>query len=149
MAEAKAKEHKEKRRRAWEQYDAEGDATGFLEEFADDVVYHIGTGPFAGDHKGRDAIARIFDELQEITGGSARAKPQVVLYDDKPEHEYAVALAENRFQADGEHHKILFTHVAHLDGGKIDELWTFSYADPNLPELVDRLRSEGKQPGGG
>lgn len=146
LAEHKDKAQPNSLQKAWEDFDKSGDATQFLEQFTDDVVYHVGTGPFAGDHKGKGAVGDLFGKLQDLTAGTARAKPIVTLYDDQSQHEYAVTLAENRFRAGGEWHTTLFTHVAHLKGDKIDELWTFSQ-QPDLPGTLKQLEAQGKKPG--
>lgn len=51
-----------------------GDIATLSEIFANDVVQHVpGSGPFAGDHKGRDNVLAYYGGLAEMTGGTFRA----------------------------------------------------------------------------
>jgi ketosteroid isomerase-like protein len=141
---ANKERHKQRLRKAWEVFDRTGDGSQFLEHFADDVVYHVGVGPFAGDHRGKDAIAQLFSRLQEMTGGSARSRLHALLFDE----DHSVALAENRFSANGEEFPIKFAWVSHVrDDDMIDEIWMLTFEQPDLEEVLGRVRAQGKRPG--
>lgn len=58
-------------------YDAfnSGDVATLAEIFASDVVQHVpGSGPFAGDHKGRDSVLAYYGRMAELTNGTFRAR---------------------------------------------------------------------------
>ena len=46
---------------------SDGDMEGFLSHHADDVVVHFpGRGPMAGDHRGKDGVAKMFQQQMHV-----------------------------------------------------------------------------------
>jgi ketosteroid isomerase-like protein len=73
-------------------YDAfgRGDMEWLNEHFADDIVWHVpGQNPFAGNHRGKEAVFALFAKQMELTDGSLRLEIHDVLAND----EHGVALA--------------------------------------------------------
>jgi ketosteroid isomerase-like protein len=93
---------------------------GTLDEvFADDVVYHIpGRNPFAGDHRGKRAVLRLFEVDR---GASFRSEIHDVLANDR----HAVALTRVRGEREGRILDDITVHVVHVSHGKITEAWFF------------------------
>jgi ketosteroid isomerase-like protein len=104
-------------------YDAfgRGDMEWLTEHFADDIVWHVpGQNPFAGDHRGKEAIFALFAKQMELTGGSLRLEIHDVLAND----EHGVALATATATREGKSLEDRQAHVFHVRGGKVTEFWS-------------------------
>jgi len=60
------------------------DVDGMEQIVAEDVTYIIrGQSVFSGTYHGRDAMGNVLRRIQEITGGTMAATPEVMLADDE------------------------------------------------------------------
>ena len=99
---------------------SKGDMEGFLGHHTDDTVVHFpGRGPMAGDHRGKDGVARMFQQQMQILD----APPEIETHDILASDDHAVVLNKVRASRGG---KILEQDqvvVMHIEGGKIAEVW--------------------------
>src|SRR2546428_10364901 len=99
---------------------SKGDMEGFLSNHADDVVVHFpGRGPMAGDHRGKDGVAKMFQQQMQMLD----APPQIETHDILANDDHAVIL--NKVQA-SRHGQMLEQQqvvVLHVKDGKIAEVW--------------------------
>jgi hypothetical protein len=99
---------------------SKGDLEGFLSHHTDDVVVHFpGRGPMAGDHRGKDGLAKMFQQQMQILD----APPQIENHDILANDDHAVIL--NKVQA-SRHGQMLEQQqvvVMHVKDGKIAEVW--------------------------
>lgn len=103
------------------EYDAfaRGDLDTLREIFADDIVYHVpGANPFSGDHRGPEAIFRLFAE-------DRRASFTSEIHDVLANDRHAVALTRVRGERDGRTLDDITVHVVHIVDGRITEAWFF------------------------
>jgi ketosteroid isomerase-like protein len=57
-----------------------GDMRALREFYDDDVVWHVGgTHGLSGDYRGRDELFAYFDKVREMTGGTLKLEPEVIL----------------------------------------------------------------------
>ena len=72
---------------------SKGDMEGLLSLHTDDVVVHIpGRGPLAGDHRGKDAVAKMFQQqVQQLD-----SPPEMVTHDILATDDHAVVLNKIR-----------------------------------------------------
>jgi ketosteroid isomerase-like protein len=99
---------------------SKGDMEGFLSVHADDTVVHFpGRGPMAGDHRGKDGVAKMFQQQMQILD----SPPEIENHDILASDDHAVVLNKTRVSRGG---KILEQDqvvVMHIEGGKIAEVW--------------------------
>ena len=99
---------------------SKGDMEGFLSLHTDDAVMHFpGRGPLAGDHRGKDAVAKMFQQQMEILD----SPPEIENHDILASDDHAVVLNKIRVTRGG---KILEQNqvvVTHIEGGKVAEVW--------------------------
>ena len=99
---------------------SKGDMEGFLSLHADDTVVHFpGRGPMAGDHRGKDGVAKMFQQQMQILD----SPPEIENHDILASDDHAVVLNKSRATRGG---KILEQDqvvVLHIEGGKIAEVW--------------------------
>ena len=108
---------------------AAGDLPTVLEQFAPDIVFHVGgQGPLAGVQKGRENAGAALIHGFEVTGGTQRFDLRYVFADD--DHAVIHVRETATRAADG---KTLDVEEVHLmafdDNGLITELWDIP-ADP-------------------
>ena len=97
-----------------------GDMDGFLSQHTDDVVLHFpGTGPVAGDYRGKDGLADLFRKQGEILD----SPPQVENHDVLANDEHAVILNNVRATRSGRTLEQQQVVVMHMRDGKIAEIW--------------------------
>jgi hypothetical protein len=107
-----------------------GDVGAVLEGFAADTLFHMpGSGELAGDHKGRDGVAKVVTHLMGISGGTMAFEVHGVYAD--ADHA-AVHLRETATRAaDGAVLDVEEVHLLALDAdGRIREFWDLP-ADPD------------------
>jgi ketosteroid isomerase-like protein len=107
-------------RRLYEQF-ARGDVEGFLESFADDVVWHVpGRCPIAGDYKGSQALLGYLSAIDELSGGTYRISEvhDVIANDD-----HVVGLHHSTATRPGKTYDYNETVIFHLRHGKVTEAW--------------------------
>jgi ketosteroid isomerase-like protein len=99
---------------------AKRDIEGFLGHHADDVVVHFpGRGPMAGDYKGKDGVAQMFQRQMEILD----APPQIENHDILASDDHAVVLNTVRGTRSGQTLEQQQIVVMHIKDGKIAEVW--------------------------
>lgn len=99
---------------------SKGDVEGFLGHHADDVVLHFpGSGPMAGDYRGKSEVAGVFQQQQQVLD----APPEVEVHDILASDDHAVVLNKTRATRGGktlDQDQIVVMHIA---DGKIAEVW--------------------------
>ena len=97
-----------------------GDGAALDALFTDGAVWHEpGSAPISGDHKGKAAIFEFFGRVGELSGGSFR--PDV--HDICASEGHAVMLYHGTAKRDGRELRTPEVLVAHIEGGKIAEIW--------------------------
>src|SRR6266540_2607702 len=85
---------------------------GFLSHQADDVVIHFpGRGPMAGDYRGKDGVAQMFQKQMQLLD----SPPQIENHDILANDDHAVILNKTLEQQQ--------VVVLHIKDGKIAEVW--------------------------
>ena len=96
-----------------------GDVEAFMGFYTDDIVVHIsGSSSLAGDHRGREAFAKLFATFMERAPDFS-FEPHAYLADD--EHGVLLQRSHYRRGSDGVDMDDVF--VFHFRGGKISEFW--------------------------
>jgi len=99
---------------------SKGDMEGFLSHHTDDVIVHFpGRGPMAGDYRGKDGLARLFQRQMQMLDSPPEIENHDVLADD----EHAVILNKTRGTRGGQTLEQQQVVVMHLAAGKIAEVW--------------------------
>jgi uncharacterized protein len=107
-------------RREYEAF-ARNDLDALALILSDDVVYHIaGAGPLAGDHRGREAVFRVFDVDR---GAGFTSEIHDVLANDR----HAVALTHVYGMRGDRLLDDITVHVVHVMDGRITEAWFFPW----------------------
>ncbi len=87
---------------------SKGDMEGFFGHHTDDVIVHFpGRGPMAGDYRGKDGLAQLFQRQMQMLD----SPPEIENHDTLASDDHAVVLNRVRVV------------VMHIDGGKISEVW--------------------------
>jgi len=96
------------------------DIEGFLGHHADDVVLHFpGRGPMAGDYRGKDGVAQMFQRQMQILD----APPEIENHDILASDDHAVVLNKVRGTRGGQTLEQQQIVVMHIKDGKIAEVW--------------------------
>ena len=96
------------------------DMEGFLSHHADDVVVHFpGRGPMAGDHRGKDGVAQMFQRQMQILD----SPPEIDTHDVLASDDHAVVLNKVRASRGGKTLEQQQVVVMHIRDGKIAEIW--------------------------
>jgi uncharacterized protein len=96
------------------------DMEGFLTHHADDVVVHFpGRGPMAGDHRGKDGVAQMFQRQMQILD----SPPEIDTHDVLASDDHAVVLNNVRASRGGKTLEQQQVVVMHIRDGKIAEVW--------------------------
>lgn len=99
---------------------AKRDIEGFLGHHADDTVLQFpGRGPMAGDYKGKDELAQLFQRQMQILD----SPPEIENHDILASDEHAVILNKVRATRGGNTLEQNQVVVMHVKGGKIAEVW--------------------------
>jgi ketosteroid isomerase-like protein len=99
---------------------SKGDMEGFLSHHTDDVVVHFpGRGAMAGDHRGKDGVARMFQQQMQILD----APPEIENHDILANDDHAVILNTTRATRGGRTLQEDQVIVMHIKDGKISEVW--------------------------
>jgi ketosteroid isomerase-like protein len=97
-----------------------GDTDTLTELIAEDTLWHWpGRSPVSGDCVGRDAAFARFEQLGQLSGGTARLEDHDFLGND----EHSVALGRLIASREGKTLDSTFTEVCHWRDGKIVERW--------------------------
>ena len=99
---------------------SKGDMETFLSLHTDDTVVHFpGRGPMAGDHRGKDGVAKMFQQQMQMLD----SPPEIQNHDILASNNHAVVLNKVTATRGG---KILEQDqvvVIHIEGGKVAEVW--------------------------
>jgi ketosteroid isomerase-like protein len=96
------------------------DMEAFFGYQADDVVVHFpGKGPMAGDYRGKDGLAKLFERQMEML----EAPPVIETHDVLASDDHAVVLNTVRGTVGGKTLEQQQVVVMHIKGGKITETW--------------------------
>jgi ketosteroid isomerase-like protein len=108
------------------------DIEGFLGYHTDDVVVHFpGRGPMAGDYRGKEQFASMFQRQMEMLD----APPELEVHDVLANEEHAVVL--NRVSATrGGRTLEQEVAVMHFRDGKISEVWLHFSKQEKMDEFA-------------
>lgn len=107
-----------------------GDLDTVRSLFAPGIKWHSpGRGRYSGTREGVDDTIALFVEQFEDSGGTFKVEVHDILAND----EHAVALATVSAEKDGRSISDNYTHVVHIEDGKLTESWIFD----NDPQAVD------------
>jgi ketosteroid isomerase-like protein len=96
------------------------DMEGFLGYHADDVVLHFpGRGPMAGDYRGKDGVAQLFQRQMEFLD----VPPEIENHDILANDDHAVVLNTVRASRGGNSLEQNQVVVMHVRDSKIAEIW--------------------------
>lgn len=96
------------------------DIEGFLGHHADDIVIHFpGQGPMAGDYRGKDEVAQLFQKQMQILD----SPPEIETHDILANDEHAVVLNNVRASIRSQMLEQRQIVVLHVRDGKIAEAW--------------------------
>jgi ketosteroid isomerase-like protein len=99
---------------------SKGDMEGFLSHHADDVVVHFpGRGEMAGDYRGKNGVAQMFQKQMQMLDGP----PAIDTHDILANDDHAVVLNKVRGTRKGKTLEQQQVVVLHIKGGKIAEVW--------------------------
>jgi ketosteroid isomerase-like protein len=110
---------------------AAGDLPAVLEQFAPDIIFHVGgDGPLAGPQKGREAAAAALVHGFEVSGGTQRFDVRSIFADD--DHAVVHVRETATRAADGATLDVEEVHLFAIDpDGLIAEIWDIP-ADPQV-----------------
>jgi uncharacterized protein len=110
----------------------QGDMDAIRALFDADIVWHQpGHHHLSGDYRGIDAVLDEFGKTFQETNGTYKVEIHDILANDT----HAVALASNSGERDGKHLSDRYTHVAHIEGGRLKESWIFSENQDKVDEF--------------
>ena len=99
---------------------SKGDMETFLGLHTDDTVTHFpGRSALAGDHKGKDGLAQMFQKQMQMLD----SPPQIETHDILANDDHAVILNKVTGTRRGKSLEQQQVVVLHIKGGKIAEVW--------------------------
>jgi ketosteroid isomerase-like protein len=99
---------------------SKGDIEGFLSLHTDDTVTHFpGRGPMAGDHRGKDGLAKLFQQQMQLLD----SPPEIENHDILANDEHTIVLNNTRASRGGQTLEQRQVVVMHIRDGKIAEVW--------------------------
>jgi ketosteroid isomerase-like protein len=112
---------------------SKGDMEGFLNLHTDDTVVHFpGRGPMAGDHRGKDGVAQMFQQQMQILD----SPPQIENHDILANDDHVVVLNKTWGTRNGKTLELNQVVVMHIKGGKIVEVWLHFSDQQALDEMA-------------
>jgi uncharacterized protein len=109
------------------------DMERFLSYQADDVVLHFpGRGPMAGDYRGKDGLAQLFQRQMEMLD----APPEIENHDVLANDNHAVILNTVRASRGGQILEQQQVVVLHIKGGKVVETWLQFSEQQTMDEMA-------------
>jgi uncharacterized protein len=112
---------------------SKGDMEGFLNLHTDDTVVHFpGRGPMAGDHRGKDGVAQMFQQQMQILD----SPPQIENHDILANDDHVVVLNKTWGTRNGKTLELNQVVVMHIKGGKIAEVWLHFSDQQALDEMA-------------
>jgi uncharacterized protein len=99
-----------------------GDIAGVMNLLADDVVWHVfGSGPLAGDYKGKQAVMDLFGRYLQLIDSQSTEVHDVLAND-----QHTVVMATLALTRGGKSFEPRVTDVIHPDSeGRVQEFWRF------------------------
>lgn len=99
---------------------SKGDMEAFLAHHTDDTVVHFpGRGPMAGDYRGKDGVAQMFQRQMQMLD----SPPEIDTHDILANDNHAIVLNKVRGTRGGKTLEQQQVVVLHIKGGKIAEVW--------------------------
>jgi len=99
---------------------SKGDMDSFMKLHTDDAVTHFpGRGPMAGDYKGKEGLAQLFQKQMQMLD----RPPEIENHDIVANDRHAVILNNTRGTRKGRTLEQQQVVVLHIEGGKISEVW--------------------------
>jgi ketosteroid isomerase-like protein len=99
---------------------SKGDMETFLSYQADDHVLHFpGRGPLAGDYRGKDGLAKLFQLQMQMLDGP----PEIDTHDILANDDHTVVLNNVKASRKGQTLEQQQVVVLHIEGGKVKETW--------------------------
>jgi uncharacterized protein len=109
------------------------DIETFLGYQADDVVLHFpGRGPMAGDYRGKDGLAQLFQQQMEVLD----APPEIETHDIVANDDHVVILNTVRASRGGTMLEQQQVVVSHVRDGKFAETWLMFSEQQEMDELA-------------
>lgn len=100
---------------------------------ADDVVVHFpGRGAMAGDYRGKDGLAKLFQQQMEMLD----APPEIETHDVLASDDHAVVLNTVRASRGGQILEQRQVVVMHIKDGKVTETWLQFSEQQAMDEMV-------------
>jgi ketosteroid isomerase-like protein len=112
---------------------SKGDMETFLGLHDDNQVTHFpGRGPLAGDYRGKDGLAQLFQKQMQMLDGP----PQIETHDILASDDHAVVLNNTRGSRKGKTIEQQQVVVLHIRNGKIAEAWLQFSDQQGMDELA-------------
>ena len=112
---------------------AKRDMEAFFAYQADDVVLHFpGRGPMAGDYRGKDGLAKLFQQQMEMLG----APPEIETHDVLASGDHAVVLNKVRATMGDRMIEQDQVVVMHIKDGKVAETWLHFSEQQAMDEMA-------------
>jgi ketosteroid isomerase-like protein len=110
-----------------------GDVQTVFGLFADDVVWHIsGSGPLAGDYRGKEAVMELFGRFLQVVDDQKTEVHDILAND-----QHTVVLATVTFGRQGRTLEQRVTDVIHPDAeGRVLEYWRFFEDQGKADEFI-------------
>src|SRR5262245_8974360 len=108
--------------RAWQAVSS-GDATALESLYSEDIVWHVsGRGPWAGDHRGRDAVLGYLADVGEKAERFDASLEDVLIGDER----MAFIMRANG-RREGRSLDATYVVMLRLDGGRVAEVWSTAF----------------------
>ena len=112
---------------------SKGDMETFLGLHTDDTVVHFpGRGPLAGEHRGKDGVAQMFQKQMQMLD----SPPEIETHDILANDDHAVVLNKTRASRGGKVLEQDQVVVIHMRDGKIAEVWVQFSDQQAMDELA-------------
>ncbi|HZC99362.1 MAG TPA: nuclear transport factor 2 family protein [Actinomycetes bacterium] len=112
---------------------AKRDLEGFLSHHADDVIVHFpGRGPLAGEYRGKNGVAQLFQRQMQMLDSPPEMENHDVLASD----DHAVVLTKVRGTRGGQTLEQQQVAVIHVKGGKVAEVWLLFSEQQAMDEMA-------------
>jgi ketosteroid isomerase-like protein len=112
---------------------SKGDMETFLNLHTDDTVVHFpGRGPMAGDYRGKDGVAQMFQKQMQMLD----APPEIENHDTLASDDHAVILNTVRGTRGGQTLEQQQVVVLHIRDGKVAEAWLQFSKQQDMDEMA-------------
>jgi ketosteroid isomerase-like protein len=109
------------------------DMDRFFSYQADDVVMHFpGRGPMAGDYRGKEGLAQLFQRQMQVLD----SPPQIENHDVLANDDHAVILNKVRASRGGQTIEQGQVVVMHIKDGKVTETWLHFSDQQGMDEMA-------------